>query len=233
MQRRRRRNIKLRMRVQIGSRHRLEDGMKLYEFGPTRSIRARWTLQELEVPFEAATINLMTGEHGKPEFLRINPAGKLPVLVDGDMVLTESIAIVVYLAEKYPEKKLIPTDLQQRAQLMRWLLFTTTELEQPLWRMARHTTLYPEDRRLPGELTLAAEDFAGMAKVMDAHMTDRAFVVGDSVTVGDFVLAYTLDWAKMAKQLDAWPRLEAYMERMYERPRAAMRIAEAFARIRR
>jgi glutathione S-transferase len=57
--------------------------------------------------------------------------------------------------------------------------------------------------------------------------------VGDSVTVGDFVLAYTLDWAKMAKQLDAWPRLEAYMERMYERPRAAMRIVEAFASIRR
>jgi glutathione S-transferase len=233
MQRGRRRNIKLRMGVLIGLRHRLEDSMKLYEFGPTRSIRARWTLQELEVPFEAATINLMTGEHRKPEFLRINSAGKLPVLVDGDMVLTESIAIVVYLAEKYPEKKLIPTDPRQRAQLMRWLLFTTTELEQPLWRMARHTTLYPEDRRLPGELTLAAEDFAGMAKVMDAHMTDRAFVVGDSVTVGDFVLAYTLDWAKMAKQLDAWPRLEAYMERMYERPRAAMRIAEAFARIRR
>ncbi len=207
--------------------------MKLFEFAPTRSIRARWTLQELEVPFEAVTINLMAGEQRNPEFLGINPAGKLPVLVDGDMVLTESIAIVLYLAEKYPEKKLVPTDLRQRAELTRWLLFTTTELEQPLWRIARHTTLYPADRRLPGELALAAEDFAAMAEVLDAHMRDRAFVVGDSVTVGDFVLAYTLDWAKLAKLLDAWPRLEAYMERMYARPRAPMRIAEAFASIRR
>lgn len=207
--------------------------MKLFEFAPTRSIRARWTLQELEVPFEAVTINLMAGEQRNPEFLGINPAGKLPVLVDGDMVLTELIAIVLYLAEKYPEKKLVPTDLRQRAELTRWLLFTTTELEQPLWRIARHTTLYPADRRLPGELALAAEDFAAMAEVLDAHMRDRAFVVGDSVTVGDFVLAYTLDWAKLAKLLDAWPRLEAYMERMYARPRAPMRIAEAFASIRR
>ena len=78
--------------------------MKLYEFAPTRSIRARWTLQELGVEFEAITVNLMAGEHRRPEFLKINPAGKLPVLVDGDTVLTESIAIVVYLAEKYPEK---------------------------------------------------------------------------------------------------------------------------------
>ena len=72
--------------------------MKLYEFAPTRSIRARWTLQELGVDFEAVTVNLMAGEHRTPEFLAINPAGKLPVLVDDDLVLTESVAIAVYLA---------------------------------------------------------------------------------------------------------------------------------------
>jgi glutathione S-transferase len=63
------------------------------------------------------------------------------------MVVTESIAIFLYLAEKYPEKRLIATSLQQRAQLMRCILFTTTELEQPLWRIARHTALNPEDTR--------------------------------------------------------------------------------------
>ncbi len=101
--------------------------MRLYEFGPTRSIRVRWTLQELGVDFESVTINLVTGEHHRPEFLKINPAGKLPVLVDGDLVLTESAAIVLYLAEKYPDKGLIPAGLQQRAQVYRWLLFAATE----------------------------------------------------------------------------------------------------------
>src|SRR5215472_8916520 len=117
--------------------------MKLYEFAPTRSIGARWTLQELGVEFEAVTVNLVAGEHRRPEFLKINPAGKLPVLVDGDTVLTESIAIVTYLAEKYPEKKLIPITLPQKAQVYRWLLFAATELEQPLWRITRHTNPLP------------------------------------------------------------------------------------------
>ena len=87
--------------------------MKLYEFGPTRSIRVRWTLQELGVDFEPIRVNLLTGEHRRPEFLKINPAGKIPVLIDGDLVLTESVAIVLYLAEKYSDKGLIPTDLKR------------------------------------------------------------------------------------------------------------------------
>jgi glutathione S-transferase len=207
--------------------------MKLYEFAPTRSIRVRWTLQELGIDFEAISVNLLTGEHRSPAFLEINPAGKLPVLVDGDMVLTESIAIVLYLAEKYRDKGLIPADLQQRAQLMRWLLFTTTELEQPLWRIARHTALYPEDKRLPGELALAREDFVAMASILEEHMSDRQYVVGDTATIGDFVLAFTLDWATMAKVLNGFPRLEAYVDDMYARPRAPMRIKEAFASIKR
>ncbi len=70
-----------------------------------------------------------------------------------------------------------------------------------------------------------------MAHVMHGHMSGRQFVAGDAVTVGDFVLAYTLDWAKMANLLNGLPRLEAYMERMYSRPRAPLRIAEAFASI--
>src|SRR5215470_2617661 len=76
--------------------------MKLYEFGPTRSIRVRWTLQELEADFESIRVNLPAGEHCRPEFLKINPAGKIPVLVDGDLVLTESVAIVLYLRKNIP-----------------------------------------------------------------------------------------------------------------------------------
>src|SRR5262245_9984050 len=112
--------------------------MRLYEFGPTRSIRARWTLQELGVDFEPITVNLLAGESRHPDFLKLNPAGKLPVLVDGDLVVTESVAIVLYLAEKYPEKGLLPRDPRARSQVLRWLLFAATELEQPLWRITRH-----------------------------------------------------------------------------------------------
>jgi glutathione S-transferase len=206
--------------------------MKLYEFAPTRSIRARWTLQELGIDFEAVTVNLMAGEHRQPEFLAINPAGKVPVLIDGDRVLTESVAIVVYLADKYPEKRFLPADLAGRAEAMRWLLFAATELEQPLWRIAKHSFIYPEEKRLPADITLARDEFTTMAKVLDRHMVDREFVIGDHVTVADFVLGYTLDWAMNYGLLDDLPRLEGYMERLYDRPHAPMRIKDAFASIR-
>lgn len=206
--------------------------MKLYEFAPTRSIRVRWTLQELGVDFEAVTVNLGKGEMRRPEFLKINPAAKLPVLVDGDLVLTESVAIVLYLGEKYPDKGFVPADLKQRAQLNKWLLFTATELEQPLWRIARHTNVYPEPDRLPADIPLAKREFRSMAEVAEKHMQDRQYVVGDSVTVADFVLGYTLDWANLVGLLDNSPKLLAYMERMYARPHAPMRIAKAFASVR-
>ena len=205
--------------------------MKLYEFGPTRSIRVRWTLQELGVDFEPVRINLVAGEHQRPEFLKINPAGKIPVLIDGDLVLTESVAIVLYLAEKYSNKGLLPANLDQRAQVHRWLLFAATELEQPLWRISRHTALYPEEQRLPADVIIAGREFKEMATVLEKHMQGREFVVGDSASVADFVMAYTLDWGNEVRLLDGCPQLVAYMKRMYARPLAPPRIAKAFAAI--
>jgi glutathione S-transferase len=203
--------------------------MQLYEFAPTRSIRARWALQELGVEFEAIAVDLRAGEHRRAEFLATNPAGKVPVLVDGDLVVTESVAIVLYLAEKYPDRGLLPADLAQRAQVYRWTLFAATELEQPLWRMARHTALYPEADRLPADIALARRDFREMAAVLDRHLAQRSFVVGERLTAADLVTAYTLDWANEERLLGDFPRLAAYLERMYARPHAPLRIAQAFA----
>ena len=205
--------------------------MRLYEFAPTRSIRARWVLQELGEEFEAVTVNLAAGDHRRPQFLKINPAGRVPALVDGDLVITKSVAIVLYLAERDAQRRFLPRDIALCSQVYRWLLFAATELEQPLWRIARHTALYPEEMRLPAELPLARQDFAEMAAVLERHMKDRQFVVGDVVTVADFVLAYTLDRANEVGVLGEFPNLRAYIERMYTRQNAPPRIAQALASI--
>jgi glutathione S-transferase len=203
--------------------------MQLYGLGPTRSLRALWALRELDAEFEFVPVNLLIGENRRPEFLHINPAGKVPVLVDGDLVLTESAAIVMYLAEKYRDKGLLPADLKLRAQVYRWVMFAMTELEQPLWRIARHTTLYPEDKRLPADIALARQDFIDMAAVLDRHMEGRLFIVGDGMTIADCVTAYLMDWANELHLIDHLPQLSAYLERMYARPTAPERIVEAFA----
>src|SRR5260370_9011140 len=122
------------------------------------------------------------------------------------------------MADKYPDKKVVPADPEERAKLNRWLLFTATELEQPLWRITRHTNLYPEGKRLPGDVALAREEFTAMAGVLDAHMRGRQFVTGDSVTVADFVLAYTLDCANEARLRTGFPPLRPYMYTIHAHP---------------
>ena len=205
----------------------MKNTLTLYEFPPTRSIRVRWTLQEMQLDFESIFVNLPAREHHAAEFLKINPAAKIPVLVDGDLVLIESVAIVLYLADKYPEKGFTPASVAERGLMTQWLLFAATELEQPLWRIARHTRLYPAARRLAAEIPIARDDFRDMAKVLEAHLKDRRFVVGDTVCVADFVVAYTLDWANELELLETFPRLRQYLDAMYARPRAAPRIAHA------
>jgi glutathione S-transferase len=206
--------------------------MKLYGFGPTRSLRALWGLKELDADFEFVPVNLLAGEHKHPDFLRLNPAGKVPVLVDGDLVIPESAAIVFYLADKYRDKGLLPADLKERAQAYRWVMFAVTELEQPLWRITKHTALYPEGKRLPADVVLAKEEFVAMATLLDRHLEGRQFIVGGGVTVADCVTAHLIDWANELKLIDGFPQLRAYFERMYARPAAPQRIAEAFAAIR-
>jgi glutathione S-transferase len=209
-----------------------EDAMKLYGFGPTRSLRVLCGLRELGVDFEFEVVNLIARENQRPEFLRLNPTGKLPVLVDGDLVLTESAAIVLYLAEKYPHGKLLPPDLKTRAEVYRWVMFAMTELEQPLWRITRNAALLPPDKRLPQDIALAREDFARMASVFERHMEGRTFIVGDAITAADCVTGYLMDWANENGLLDGMPNLQAYLERMYTRPAAPQRIAAATASIR-
>jgi glutathione S-transferase len=205
--------------------------MKLYGFGPTRSLRALWGLKELGVPFEFVPVDPRKGEHKAPAFLAINPAGKLPVLVDGDRAIPESAAIILYLAEKYPEKGLMPTSPSERAELYRWIMFGMTELEQPLWQIAKHTFLYPEDKRVPAIVAVAREEFSEMAKVLDAHMQGRPFVVGNRLSGADCVMAYIIDWANEANLLDGHRNLQAYLERLYARPSAPPRIAQEVARL--
>ena len=200
--------------------------MKLYGTPPTRAIRVQWLLNELGVDCEVIGLNPLDPS---PELLAMNPAGKLPMLVDGDVLLTESAAIPLYLAEKYPEKGFIPTDLADRAQMYRWIFFLVTEIEQPLWRIGLNTGIYPEEQRVPADIENATRDCKKMVAVFEGHMADREFVVGDRLSVADFIAAYTLDWANEGQMLADAPRLRAYIATMYARPTAPMTIKQGFA----
>jgi len=205
--------------------------IKLYGTPPTRVLRVIWLLNELGLEYETHPVDLLKGEGQSKDFLALNPAGKVPVLVDGDLVLTESSAIQLYLAEKHPEAGFIPESVEERAQMYRWIFFLATEIEQPLWRIARNTFLYPESKRLPQDVEHAKKECREMVAVLEQHMQDREYIVGDSPTVADFNAAYTLDWVNEEELLDGAPRLQKYLKTMYARPTAPPTIAEAFAKM--
>lgn len=203
--------------------------IKLYGTPPTRALRAIWLLNELGLEYELLPVSILKGETRQPNFLALNPAAKVPVLVDGSLVVTESAAIQLYLAEKHPQAGFIPESVEDRAQMYRWIFFLMTEIEQPLWRIVRHTFLYPEEKRLPQEIELARQDCLEMVAVLERHMQGRAFMVADRLSVADFNAAYTLDWANEEKMLEDAPSLKAYLKSMYARPKAPPTIADAFA----
>ena len=203
--------------------------LKLYGTPPTRALRVIWLLNELGLEYKMVPVDLLGGEHREHDFLTLNPAAKVPVLVDGDLVITESAAIQLYLAEKNPEADYIPTTVEGRAQMYRWIFFLVTEIEQPLWRIARHTFIYPENQRLPQDIDLARQEGIEMVAVLERHMKDREFLVGDRLSVADFTAAYTLDWANEEQMLENAPRLKAYLESLYARPKAPPTIAQVLA----
>lgn len=203
--------------------------IKVYGVPPTRLLRALWLLNELGLDYEQVPVEPLSDETRSPAFRALNPAGKVPVLVDGDVVLTESAAIQLYLAEKFPERGLIPEDIADRAQMYRWIFFLVTEIEQPLWRIARNTVVYPEERRVPADIGNATRDCKEMLAVLEGHMQKREYLVGDHLSVADLNAAYTLDWAREAGMLEDAPALRAWVEKMYARPTAPTTIEAAFA----
>jgi glutathione S-transferase len=207
--------------------------MKLYGAPPTRALRVIWLLNELGLEYEMRPVDILRGETKDRHFRTLNPAAKVPVLVDGSLVLTESAAIQLYLADKNPQSGFIPESVEDRAQMYRWIFFLVTEIEQPLWRIARHTVLYPEEKRLPQDIDLARQECVQMVAVLEQHMDKREFIVGDRLSVADFNAAYTLDWANEEKMLEGAPRLKNYLKSMYARPTAPLTIAEAMAGLQR
>jgi glutathione S-transferase len=203
--------------------------MKLYGTPPTRALRAIWLINELQIDCEIVTVDMGASEHSSPELLALNPTGKLPFLIDGEDVIAESCAIQLYLAEKHSEKGLMGRNLSERGQIYRWMFFLATEIEQPLWRIALHTRMYRDGERLPAEVPLAKRDGKAMIAVLEDHMKDREYVVGDRLSVADFNAAYTLDWAREGGILDDAPMLNAFVERMYRRPKAPQTIKKAWA----
>lgn len=174
--------------------------LKLYGGPRTRGTLIQWYLEEIGVEYELISLDLQAGEHRQPEYLAINPMGKVPALVDGDYKLWESGAILMYLAEKYVDSSL---DLPTRSTLYQWILFANATLG-------------------PGVVAEASRDraMANLLPPLNQLFAQQPFVMGDRFTVADVAVGAMLAYLPMMFKVDfsAYPAILDYTKRLAERP---------------
>ena len=174
--------------------------MKLYGYRNGRTLRALWALEEVGAEYEYVEVDVIHGEGRKPSFLKINPGGKVPVLDDGGALITESAAICMHLAEKYPASQLLPpAGTTERTECYKWISFVLTELDALLWTIAKHRFGLPKERRVPAVIDCAIWEFEAAIKILATGLGDRPYLVGASFTVADIIAGHTLLWAKSAR----------------------------------
>ena len=207
--------------------------MKLYGMGQSRSFRCLWALEEAGIKYEYVPIKLRTEPEDplsaqNPEYLKLNVQGKVPTLVNGDLVLTESVAILYYLARCAPESGLLPNaSMDVYAKLDELACFVLAELEQPLWSKGKHWFALPEEQRIPQMFETAKFEFTKACNSLDRLLTDSEFAIGNHFTLVDILLAQTFNWA-IRFEFDVPEHYRALRDRHYSRPAAqrAMAIVE-------
>lgn len=195
-----------------------------YEWPRTRSDRAKWALEELEVEYKSEEVDLTKGAQRAPSYLEIQPLGAVPALRTDYYQMFESVAIVLQLADEYPRKNLAPEPgSYQRAEYYQWCVFAAAELDPPLIDYWNHK-LRPPDNLRPPQLRQDAsvaefgrQQFELRAKVLSDHLSKNEFLLSDTFTGADICVGHSLRMAQMMELLGDFPVLIEYLERLGRR----------------
>jgi glutathione S-transferase len=172
------------------------------------------------VDLDVQLIDFAKGEHKKPEFLALNLPGRVPVLTDGDLTLTESRAIIHYLASKRPEAQLLGGDEKERASVLRWQFFDACHFAPPLGTVIFEKLLKPMlGLGEPSEAAVkdALAKLEPNAKALDAQLKGRDWLVGENVTLADLTLAASLMYAHVTEvPIDRYSHIQSWFGRVRE-----------------
>ena len=199
----------------------------LYGVPGSRAFRTIWMLEELGVPYENVPTHFATGDTKKPEFLALNPNGHIPTLVDDGVPYWESMAINLYLARKY-DKGLQPKTLEGEAHAIQWSFWAMTEVEYPLLDVLMHRMFLPAEQRDPKLAEAGLAKLQAPLGVLNAHLANRKYILGDQYTVADVNLASVLSWSTLVGvDLAPFPNLARWLTECTSRPAAKTASAKA------
>lgn len=193
--------------------------LTLYGYPNTRALRVTWLLEELGLDYDYKYVDLLKAEAREPEFLEINPAGKLPALKTEGGVITESLAIMNYLCALRPEAELIPNlSPFRRAQYDQWCSFALTELEQPMWSISKHKFALPKAHRFSEAIPSFEYEFQVALDLLSRGLGSNDYILGDQFSAADILLGHSLFWGVSFKQKIQQENINAYIGRLGVRP---------------
>ena len=193
--------------------------IKIYGAVLSRASRNAWAAEEAGAAYEIVSVDFRNNEHKQPAFLAINPAGKMPAMIDGEVMMSESLAINLYIAQNYSIGKLWPSDAKSQARCLQWSLWAGAELEPVAYGRLREVLFKKEKERDRKLLAQLAEQAIPLADTAHAALQSSAYLAGATFTIADLNVACVVEYLVRSNfDLAPWPRVAAWYKSCTERP---------------
>lgn len=199
-------------------------GLKVYGSARSRAARVLWLVKELGADFEHVSIEANDPKLKMPEFLKINPTGRIPAIEDDGAAMGESLAINLYLARKYGSRaqpSLAPASPAEDARILQWTCWAMTDLEGPMGTAFLHRGFFPPEKRDPKIAEAAEAQVQKPLGMLDGVLAKSAYLLGDKFSVADLNLAGVLSQSRIGCiDMAKFPHVAAWAKRCHERPAA-------------
>jgi glutathione S-transferase len=196
--------------------------LKIYGTAASRAARPLWVANELGLAYEHIPLPYLGGATRTPEFLKVNPNGRIPVVDDDGVLVWESMACTLYLAGRFfgnDGLSLAAQSHAERAEILRWSFWVVTECEKDALIFLMHGMLMPAERRKPQLAEEALRHLSNPLRILDQHLQGRAYLAGERFTVADICVASVLAWLEGATDLMAQcPQVRDWLQRCLARP---------------
>lgn len=190
----------------------------LYGSPRTSAGRCFWALEEAGVAYTQKDIDMRNKEHKSDEFLKINPMGKVPAIVDGDITLFESMAINYYIADTY-KKDLLGTNALEKGLSMQWSFWASSELQPPVIEVLIQKIFVPEDKRDNNIIEKNINRLPALLTVLNNSLADKKYLAGNQFTIGDINTASVVSICPMMGiDLGAYSNIKNWLGAISERP---------------
>ena len=196
--------------------------LTIYGTAASRAARPLWVAQELGLVYRHVALPYLGGATRTPAFLALNPNGRIPALDDDGIVVWESMACALYLAERFKASHaplLAAENFAELADILRWSFWAVTECEKDALVVLMHGVLMPPERRKPELAQAAQRRLLAPLRVLEQHLQTRPYLAGGRFTVADVCVASVLAWVESASSLmAACPQVHAWLQRCLARP---------------